>query len=88
MYQELCKLLLQHMKAPMTTVLSPTQAGGCKGHTTMTHIALLWSLVPHCTGEAYVVFLDIAKAYPSTLHPLLWKVLDRIWVPHNMASII
>ena len=36
----------------------------------------------------YVCFIDLTKAYDSNDRTLLWTVLARFGVPHNMISII
>ena len=81
LYQVPCEILLRSMKAPLIALLSPNQAGGCKGHTTVTQAAQLWLFVLHATGELYVALLDIAKAHHSTPHPLVWNILHTTWPP-------
>ena len=36
----------------------------------------------------YVCFIDLTKAYDSVDRTLLWTVLARFGVPHNMISVI
>ena len=88
MYQVLCKLMLLRLKTPVTSVLSPCQGGGRKGYTTITQAMTLWSSVLQCDGEPYVVLLDIAKAYPSTPHALLWETMYTLGVPASMVSLL
>ena len=38
--------------------------------------------------QLYVCFIDLTKAYDSVDRTLLWKVLARFGVPHNMISVI
>ena len=88
MYQILCKLMLRRLKAPLTGVLSPCQGGGRKGYTTITQAMTLGSSVLQCDGEPYVVLLDIAKAYPSIPHALLWETMYTLGVPASMVSLL
>ena len=88
MYQVLCKLLLLRLKTPLTSMLSAYQGGGRKGRTTITQAMALWSNVLQFEGEPYAVLLDIAKAYPSTPHPLLWETMHTLGVPAPMISLI
>ena len=88
MYQVLCKLMLLRLKTLLTSVLSPCQGGGSKGYTTITQAMTLWSSVLQCDGEPYVVFLDIAKAYLSTPHALLWETMYTLGVPASMVSLL
>ena len=85
MYQTLCNLILPHLQNPRTKVLSPEQAGGRKGHTTVTQALALWSNVLQFEGNPYVVLLDIAKAHPSTPHALLWETMCILGVPPTMT---
>ena len=80
MYQALCKLMLLRLKSPLTNILS-YQGGGRKGHTTITQATALWTNFLQFDGEPYVVLLDIAKAYPSLPHPLLWETMHRVGAP-------
>ena len=82
MYQTLCNLMLLCLKSPLTSLLSSYQGGGRKGHTTITQATALWSNVLQFNGEPYAVLLDIAKAYPSTPHPLFWETMYWVGVPH------
>ena len=70
--------MLLRLKSPLSSLLSSYQGGGRKGHTTITQATALWSNVLQLDGEAYVVLLDIAKAYPNTPHPLLWETMYRV----------
>ena len=66
MYQITTKLILQRIKTPLTAVLSDHQAGGRRGHTTLSQAIKLWSSALSMPVTPDVVLLDIAKAYPST----------------------
>ena len=88
MYQTPCKLILLRLKKPPTDALSPQQTGGRKGHTTVTQALALWSNTLQFEGDGYIVLLDIAKAFPSTPHPLLWETMYTPGVPPTMISIL
>ena len=68
MYQIITKLILRRIKTPLTEVLSEHQAGGRKGHTTLSQAIKLWSSALSMPRTPDVVVLDIAKAYPNTPH--------------------
>ena len=88
MYQVMCKLMLLRLKTPLTSVLSPCQGGVRKGYTTITQAMTLWSSALQCDGEPYMVLLDIAKAYPSLPHALLWEITYTLGVPASMVSLL
>ena len=71
MYQITTKLILRRIKTPLTEVLSDHQAGGRRGHTTLSQAIKLWSSALSMPGTPDVVLLDIAKAYPSTPPPTI-----------------
>ena len=54
----------------------------------MTHLLTLWSNVLQFEGDPYVILLDIAKAYLSTPHPLLWETMYTLGVPPAMISVL
>ena len=88
MYQVTMKLSLRRIKKPLTEVLFEHQAGGRRGHTRLSQGIKLWSSALHMPGAPDVVLLDIAKAYPSTPHPLLWAALQRVGVPDRYISVM
>ena len=88
MYQITTKLILRRIKTPLTEVLSEHQAGGRRGHTTLSQAIKLWSSALSMLGTPDVVLLDIAKAYPSTPHPLLWAAMQQVGVPDRYISMM
>ena len=81
-------LILLRLKKPLTDALSPQQAGGRKGHTMVTQALAVWSNAVQFEGNPYIILLDIAKAYPSTPHPLPWETMYTLGVPPTMISIL
>ena len=88
MYQITAKLILRRTKKPLTEVLSEHQAGRRRGHTTLSQAIKLWSSAPSMPGAPDVVLPDIAKAYPSTPHPLLWAAMPQVRVPNRYISMM
>ena len=88
MYQITTKLILRRIKTPLTEVLSKHQAGGRRGHTTLSQAIKLWWSALSMPGTQDVVLPDIAKAYPSTPHPLLWAAMQRVGVPDRYISMM
>ena len=66
--------------------LSPP--GGRRGHTTLSQAIKLWSSALSMPGTPDVVLLDIAKAYPSTPHPLLRAAMQQVGVPDCYISMM
>ena len=87
-YQITTKLILRRIKTPLTEVLSEHQAGRRRGHTTLSQAIKLWSSALSMPGTPDVVLLDIAKAHPSTPHPLLWAAMQQVGVPHRYISMM
>ena len=48
----------------------------------------LWSSALSMPGTPDVVLLDIAKAYPSTPHPLLWAAMQQVGVQDRYISMM
>ena len=88
MYQITTKLILRRIKKPLTEVLSEHQAGGQRGHTTLSQAIKLLSPALSMPGTPDVVLLDIAKAFPSTPHPLLWAAMQQVGVPDRYISMM
>ena len=88
MYQITTKSIVRRIKTPLTEVLSEHQAGGRRGHTTLSQAIKLWSSALNMPETPDVVLLDIAKAYPSTPHPLLWAAMQQVGVPDRYISMM
>ena len=52
----------------------------------MTQALAFWSNILQFEGDSYIVLLDIAKAYLSNPHPLLWATIYTLGVPLPMIS--
>ena len=81
-YIVLARLILDAIQQPISTALSDTQAGSRKGYTTSQQaMNLIMDLHARPEGR-YICLLDIATAFPSTLHMCLVEPLQAIGAPN------
>ena len=88
MYTLFASLLLHAMEQPLRQVLSPTQAGARKGHTTNTQALNLWTSLLQQDNPQYVFLLDVAEAFSSTPHPAILQALSCIGAPAHLLNLV
>ena len=87
----LARILQDRLKAIAEDVLPDSQCGFRKGRgcVDMVYVArqLMEKTLEH-DSDAYVLFVDLRKAYDSISRAVLWQVLQKLGVPPAMLRII
>ena len=87
-YIVLARLILDAIQQPINTTLFDTQAGSREGYTTSQQaMDLIMDLHARPEGR-YICLLDIATAFPSTLHVCLVEPLQAIGAPPHQSCMV
>ena len=84
----LCRVRLQRL---VDHIASPEQYGSVPQHTASEQAANVVNAlhkVERGGHEPYVVLLDVAKAFPSTMHAAIFKLLTHARYPENYVVAI
>ena len=87
-YIVLARLILDAIQQPINTALFDTQAGSRKGDTTSQQAMNLLMELHERPEGSYICLLDIAKAFPSTLHVCLVESLQAIGAPPHVSCMV
>ena len=88
MYVVLTKWLWACIEQPLRASLSHQQAGGRKGRTTTGQAMTMLALLQASPNPLCVCLVDIAKAFPSVPHPLLYHALRRVGFPDSYMKLV
>ena len=90
-YRVIMKLYRVRLQRLVDHIASPEQYGSQSQHTASEHAANLVNTLHDEEKEgqgAYVVLLDVAKAFPSTLHAAILEILMHARYPDNYVAAI
>jgi Reverse transcriptase (RNA-dependent DNA polymerase) len=75
-------------KVPLENTVSNGPYYSSTGSNCLSQLKLALQTLHEHHKEAYILFLDLVKAYDSVNRELLWKILDRYGVPEKMVKVL